>query len=90
MSNTKRKIEIFSAGCPVCKSVVEEVMKAVCSSCDIQVLDMKSPDVQQRASELDIKSVPAVTIDGKLADCCSSRGVDMTILQGAGLGQSLG
>lgn len=89
MGNEKRKIEIFSAGCPVCESVVEDVKKAACSSCDIQVLDMMSPDVQQRASELSIKSVPAVAIDGKLADCCSSRGVDIRILQNAGLGQRL-
>ena len=32
MSNKKRKIEIFSAGCPVCESVAEEVKKAACSS----------------------------------------------------------
>jgi len=89
MSNKKRKIEVFSAGCSLCESVVEDVINAACSSCDIQVLDMMSPDIQQRASELGIKSVPAVMIDGKLADCCSGRGVDMAILQVAGLGQPL-
>ena len=89
MGNKKRKIEIFSAGCSVCESVAEEVKKAACSSCDIQIRDRKAPDVQQRASELGIRSVPAVAIDGKLAGCCSGRGVDMAILQAAGLGQPL-
>jgi predicted thioredoxin/glutaredoxin len=84
-----RKIEIFSAGCSVCENLVEQVHDAACSSCDIQVLDMKSPDIQERAAGLGIKSVPAVVIDGKLADCCAGRGVDLNVLRSAGLGQPL-
>jgi hypothetical protein len=43
------------------------VKKAACSSSDIQVLGIMSPGVQQRPSELGIKSVPTLAIDGKLA-----------------------
>jgi len=35
----------------------------------------------------DIRSVPAVVIDGTLADCCT--GPDETTLQAAGLGQPI-
>jgi hypothetical protein len=33
--------------------------------------------------------VPAVLIDGKLADCCAGRGVDLQVLRTAGLGRPL-
>lgn len=89
MADNKRKIEIFSADCPVCQSVVKQVEDAACSSCNIQVLDMKAPDIQKRAADLGIKSVPAVLIDGKLADCCASRGVDLDVLHAAGLGKPI-
>ncbi len=89
MTDKTRRIEIFSAGCTVCQDLVQQVKDAACPSCDIQVLDMKADDVQQRARDLGVKSVPAVAIDGRLADCCSSRGVDLGVLQSAGLGQSI-
>jgi glutaredoxin 3 len=89
MADKKRTIEIFSAGCPVCESVVEQVRDAACPSCDIQVVDMKEPEIQKRAAELGIRSVPAVVIDGKLADCCAGRGVDLDVLRSAGLGRPI-
>lgn len=85
----KRKIEIFSAGCPVCDGTVDEIRKASCQSCDVDVLNMNEPMVAARAKALGIRSVPAVVIDGKLTDCCTGRGVDIKILQAAGLGKSL-
>jgi predicted DsbA family dithiol-disulfide isomerase len=50
---------------------------------------MKDTNVVERARSLGIRSVPAVVIDGKLADCCSGRGVDVQVLRAAGLGQPL-
>ena len=38
---------------------------------------------------LGVRSVPAVAIDGKLADCCTHRGIDMEALRAAGLGTPL-
>jgi glutaredoxin 3 len=85
----KRRIEIFSAGCPVCQSAVEQVREIACGSCDVNVLDMKDSDVAQRANLLDVTAVPAVAIDGKLAECCAGRGLDEKILRAAGLGQPI-
>lgn len=82
-----RTVEVFSAGCSVCTETVEMVQRAACSSCDVTVLDMRDPDVARRAKDLGIRSVPAVVIDGKLADCCSGRGPDEAILRAAGLGR---
>jgi hypothetical protein len=86
---TKRKIEIFSAGCSVCEEAVDVVQRNACSSCEVSVLNMKDPNVVNRAKSLGIKAVPAVVIDGKLADCCANRGIDPESLKAAGLGTSL-
>ncbi len=83
----QRRIEIFSAGCPVCEDLVARVNEMACPSCNVTVLDMKDSGATARAKELGIRSVPAVAIDGKLADCCASRGPDEAALRAAGLGQ---
>lgn len=84
---TKRTIEVFSAGCSACDDAIKMVQDIACPSCDVSVLDMHDPNVASRAKGLGIKSVPAVVIDGKLADCCTGRGPDEATLRAAGLGQ---
>lgn len=86
---TKRKIEIFSAGCSICEETIQLVNDIACPSCEISVLDMKDKTVSMRARSLGIKSVPAVAIDGKLAGCCAERGVDQNTLEQSGIGQPL-
>jgi hypothetical protein len=83
----KRKVEVFSAGCAACDETVARVRQAACPSCDVIVLDMHDPAVAERARALGVRSVPAVVIDGKLADCCQGRGPDEAVLRAAGLGQ---
>ena len=87
---TKRKIEIFSAGCPVCQDTVKMVRNMACTDCEVSILDMNDPGVANRAKILGVRSVPAVAIDGKLADCCAGRGPDEATLKAAGIGQPLG
>ncbi|MFJ4290638.1 thioredoxin family protein [Cupriavidus sp. NPDC089707] len=83
----KRKVEVFSAGCPVCAEVEALVKSLACPSCEVVVLDMRDIAVAQRAKALGVRSVPAVAIDGQLASCCAGRGVDEASLRAAGLGQ---
>lgn len=85
--DTKRKVEIFSAGCPACDEAVSLVNSITCPDCEVSVLDMTNANVAQRAKSLGIRSIPAVVIDGELADCCSGRGVDADTLRAAGVGQ---
>lgn len=85
--STNRKIEVFSAGCPVCEDTIELVNRVACSSCEVSVLDMNLAEVAKRAKDLGVRSVPAVAIDGKLADCCAGRGPNEATLRAAGLGQ---
>ena len=86
---TKRQIEIFSAGCSVCQETIDLVNEMACPSCEISILDMQDQAVAERARTLGIKSVPAVAIDGQLADCCTGRGIDEDILRRSGIGQPL-
>ena len=85
----KRKIEIFSADCPICEDTVKTVKAIACSSCEIIILNMKNPQVAKRAKELGIRSLPGVVIDGQLAACCAGRGPDEAQLRAAGIGQPL-
>jgi len=84
---SKRKIEVFTAGCPACDETVQLVQEVACPSCEVVVLDMHDPAVADRASQLGIRSVPAVAIDGELAGCCAGRGPDEATLRAAGLGR---
>lgn len=81
-----RNVEVFSAGCPCCVEAVQAVQAAACSGCNVQVRDMNDPAVAAAAKAYGIKRVPAVVIDGTLADCCASGAVDIPTLQAMGLG----
>ncbi|MCA1636359.1 MAG: glutaredoxin [Acidobacteria bacterium] len=85
----KRKIEIFSAGCPACVEAIETVNEIACSSCEVEVLDMHQPAVAAMAKEHGVRNVPAMVVDGKLADCCAGRGIDEATLRAAGVGVPL-
>lgn len=86
---TTRKIEVFSAGCTVCEDTITLINRIACPSCEVEILDMHKPDVAKKASRYGIRSVPAVVVDGKLADCCAGRGPDERQLRAAGIGSPL-
>ena len=88
MANT-RTVEIYSAGCPACQETVDLVNKIACPSCKISVLNMNDTQVSQRAKGLGIHRVPAVVIDGKLADCCLVSAPDEQSLRAAGIGSAI-
>jgi glutaredoxin 3 len=87
--NATRMIEVFSTGCPACEDAIALVNRVACPSCEVTVLDMHNPDVASRAKRLSIRSVPAVVINGQLAECCAGRGPDEPTLRATGLGQPL-
>jgi glutaredoxin 3 len=89
MNNPKRSVEVFSAECSCCEDVIRTIKAAACPSCEVTVLDMRQPEVAERAKQLGIRSVPAVAINGELAACCSGRGPDLDTLRAAGLGVPL-
>lgn len=88
MSN-KRVVEIFSAGCPACEDTVNLVNRVACPSCEVRVLDMNHEETAARAKNLGIRTIPAVVVDGRLAECCRSGGVVEAALRTEGVGQPL-
>ena len=85
----KRKIEIFSAGCPACDEAIKTVKRIACPSCETEVLDMNEPLVAARAKQLGINRVPAIVIEGQLAECCAAGAVDEQLWLAAGVGVPL-
>jgi glutaredoxin len=88
MTQKPRTVEIFSAGCALCEETIAMVRRLACDSCEVRILDMRQPEVAVKARQHGIRSVPAVVIDGKLAECCANRGVDEMVLLRAGLGET--
>jgi glutaredoxin len=79
---TKKKVEIFSAGCSACKETIEMV-KRIASSHEVIIHDMNKSEIAARAKQHGIHRVPAVVIDGELASCCTNRGPEEKVLQAA-------
>jgi glutaredoxin 3 len=81
--NTRKKIEVFSAGCLACKETIELVKRIAGSTHEVVIHDMHQADVASQAKEHGVKSVPAVVIDGTLAGCCAGHGPDERVLRSA-------
>ena len=80
---TKKKIEVFSAGCSTCKETIELVKRIAGSSHEVVILDMLESEIVSKAKNYGVRSVPAVVVDGKLAGCCTGRGPDERVLLSA-------
>ncbi|MBI3530215.1 MAG: thioredoxin family protein [Betaproteobacteria bacterium] len=81
-----RKIEVFSAGCSVCEDTIALINRLVCPSCEVEILDMRNAAVAKKAKAHGVGRVPAVVVDGRLADCCVGRGPNEASLRAAGIG----
>lgn len=80
---TKKKIEVFSAGCSTCKETIELVQRIGSSSHEVVIHDMHQSEIASKAKSYGVRSVPAVVVDGKLAGCCAGRGPDEQVLRSA-------
>jgi DNA-binding transcriptional MerR regulator len=87
MTTPKRKVDIFTAGCPVCDPVVELVKRIACGSCEVAVHNVKDdPKAAERARSANVQRLPMVLVDGKPADCCQAGAVTEAGLRAAGIG----
>jgi glutaredoxin 3 len=61
-------IEIFSAGCPLCRHVTEDIQIGKCQGCNQTVYDINSmtEDIKRKMKEYGITSVPTTIIDGSI------------------------
>ncbi len=84
-----RRIEIFSAGCPVCEEGTARVRALTGDDEDIVVHDLRNDEkAAQRATEHGVKAVPAVVVEGRLLACCRNTGPTEEELVAAGVGQT--
>lgn len=88
---TKRKVEVFTAGCPVCDETVKTVKAAACPSCEVVIYDLnkgcETNECRRKAESYGIHKLPAVVVNGKLLDCCKAGPIDASVLRAAGVGQ---
>ncbi len=67
MNTNKRTIEIFTAGCPVCRETIETVRKAV-ADCGCNIIERKceGDTCCEPAVNYGVKALPTVVVDGKI------------------------
>ncbi|PZR79486.1 MAG: thioredoxin family protein [Chthoniobacterales bacterium] len=65
--STKRKIEVFTAGCPLCNETLELVKNAV-TDCGCVVIERRCSDDEQcdEAKQYGVKAMPTVVVDGRV------------------------
>lgn len=61
-----KRIEVFTADCPLCKDTLELIKKETCSECEVIERRCSGNECCQPAKDYDIKAVPTVVVDGKI------------------------
>lgn len=93
MESQKRKIEVFTSGCPLCEPVVKMVQETACSNCEVTVYNLadlcESRVCLDKVSAYGIKTLPAVVVNGILLSCCQNSGVTESALRSAGVGHAV-
>ncbi|MEW6665825.1 MAG: thioredoxin family protein [Thermodesulfobacteriota bacterium] len=85
----KRKIEVFTAGCPVCQGVVDMVKELACPHCESTFYNLNNNEGVEQAKAYGVTAVPAVAVNGALLECCKRRPITREDLKAAGLGEPL-
>jgi hypothetical protein len=83
----KRKVEVFTAGCPVCQGVVDMVQALACPNCDITYYNTSNNEGLDLVQAYGITAVPAVAVNGTLLECCRRGPITPEDLKAAGIGQ---
>jgi hypothetical protein len=61
-------IEIFSANCPLCKHIRDDIQIGKCEGCSQTVYDINkaTEDVKSKMKKYGVKAVPTTVIDGEI------------------------
>ena len=90
MEKNKRKVEVFTAGCPVCDKTVELVKSLACPSCEVIVYDLnkgcETNECREKAEKYGVTRLPAVAVNGVLLECCKTGAISEDALRAAGIG----
>ena len=77
------KIQVFSAGCPICESAEQLVREVACPECTVEMVPINTPAGNALAAGYGITRAPAVVVDGVLAACCQGAVPDREVLKAA-------
>jgi len=67
------KVEIFTAGCPVCDQGVQLVREVAGEGHEVIVHYLRQDErAAERAFSYGVRTVPAVVVDGSLLGCCQN------------------
>lgn len=61
-----KRIEVFTADCPLCKDTLELIKKEACSECEIIERRCSGDECCEPAKSYGIRAVPTVVADGKI------------------------
>ena len=88
----KQKIEIFTAGCPVCNPIVELVKETASESFEITIYDLakqfEEEECISKMKEYQINRLPSIAVNGELLNCCKNIQITKDDLIAAGIGQA--
>ena len=61
-------IEIFSAGCPLCRHITDEIEVGKCEGCSQTIYDVNklTEEIKLKMKEYGVASVPTTIIDGNI------------------------
>lgn len=61
-------IEIFSANCPLCRTVLNAIEVGKCAGCTMTVYDVNNPneEIKKKMRNYGVNAVPTTIIDGKI------------------------
>ncbi len=62
-----RKVEVFTAGCPLCEETLEIVRAAACPECEVIERRCEGDACCAEAVSYGVKAVPTVVVDGTIA-----------------------
>ena len=64
----KRKIEVFTAGCPVCTDLVDLVKATACPDCEVTIYNLNQGQGVDEAKRYGVSALPSVAVEGKLLE----------------------
>jgi glutaredoxin 3 len=85
----KRRIEVFTAGCPVCQGVVEMVKELACPNCEVTIYNLNKNEGADEAKAYGVTALPSVVVNGQVLECCKRGPTRKEDLKAAGIGQPL-
>ena len=89
----KRKVEVFTAGCPVCDPVVSLVRETACPSCDVVIYNLAEEfdnrEIMNKLKSYGVNRIPSIAVNGILLSCCSDNDITKQDLVDAGIGQPI-